>query len=321
LNLLKTLLNFKGIIYLIIFLMPLASLLGISPDFDFSKQVILVFLSLLAFLAWLWHGLVSRQINIKKGYVEITMLLLVCALFLSAVFSNDSWGSFWGRPKVISEAFINMVALAVVFFIISFTFLKEDKEKAIRIFSFSAILAMVLGFFGINTIGSPICLAIFSACLVSFFIFLSAESEKWQYKLFFILGLVVSLASLFLIMQKPAQELYLSQKQSYLTAQKMLEGRMFFGAGQGTFSYNAGGVVFNRGISKFATDLGSTGILGILALLGFIISIFISGWKGRNFALLSFFAMQAVGLFFFNFYLAQLSVFFMTAGLINSVDK
>lgn len=76
-----------GAVYLLTFLIPLFVLPNVPSALELNKQVLLVLLGGIAFLAWIgklaWEG----RIRIKKNFLLVPVLILLIVLSLSTVFS------------------------------------------------------------------------------------------------------------------------------------------------------------------------------------------------------------------------------------------
>ena len=83
-------------VWVIAFLIPLIFLPATAEFLDFNKQAVLILFSFIALFAWMIKALISGKFSLNKNKLHIFASVLFVALLLSAVFSIDRYGSFWG---------------------------------------------------------------------------------------------------------------------------------------------------------------------------------------------------------------------------------
>lgn len=143
--------------------------------------------------------------------IHIGVGALVLASGLSAIFSVSGYGSFWGTSQVLAPAFVSVAALAVVYFLVSNTFLKKDISTSVLLLAISSALALAYGIlqmFGLhiilfsfaqnnsfNTIGSLGSLGFFAAVLLPLWILFAMSTKSWR-RLLYVANIVLTLVVL-----------------------------------------------------------------------------------------------------------------------------
>jgi len=116
-----------GAIYLLTFLTPLFFLPNVPSVLELNKQMLLVLLGGIAFLAWIgklaWEG----KIRIKKNFLLVPILLLLIILSLSTVFSVYRDQSMWGAFGTESLSLTTFIALIAVFLVVTNNFNSRTK--------------------------------------------------------------------------------------------------------------------------------------------------------------------------------------------------
>ena len=204
-------------IYAAVFLTPLLFLPWTSDVLDFNKQTVLIGLGFVALLAWMIKVLVSGKIEFNKSPIHIVVGVFIFIYSLATIFSTYKAGSFWGWPQVTAESLLSLLAVALLYFLVSNVLSKRNIFTAIIVLSFSVILTELVGvsqLFGwfslpilsnnglMNTIGSVTGLGFFAAILLPLFIILLIVSKKWQ-RLLFGFGIITSGLILLLVNYSP----------------------------------------------------------------------------------------------------------------------
>lgn len=205
----KNICNFliKYSIYAIAFLVPLFFLPFTAEAFDFNKQAILVLFAFVSVFAWMIKFLISGKTEVKASKIYWILGAFLFIVLLSTIFSVYPAGSFWGWPLQVSEGFVSVMALCILFFLISNSFSKKDAYllliiliSSLALCNITAIAVLIwpkLLMGGINTIGSVGGLAGLNAILLPLLIILLATSAKLSRILFFI-ALILSAVILIL---------------------------------------------------------------------------------------------------------------------------
>lgn len=122
-----------GAVYLLTFLLPLFFLPNVPSVLELNKQILLVFLGGIAFLAWIgklaWEG----RIRIRKNFLLVPILLLLLILSLSTAFSAYRDQSMWGAFGTESLSLVTFISLIAVFLVISNNFNSRRKIDALML--------------------------------------------------------------------------------------------------------------------------------------------------------------------------------------------
>jgi len=204
----------KYSIYAAIFLMPIFFLPWTTDVLDFNKQFLLLLLVFVSVFALLLKILISGKFEIKKSYIHIVAGVLFLAYLLATIFSSYRYGSFWGIPQQASESMLTVMCLLLFYFLVSSIFSKKEILTSAIIFSFSAIIAELIGVFQLfglftlfldftksatfNTVGSVGSLGLFAAILLPLAMVLLISIKKW-WRLLFALEIILSALILVLI--------------------------------------------------------------------------------------------------------------------------
>ncbi len=91
----------------------------------FEKQLFFYFWILVALVAWVAKGIALGEMKIKHSPLDFIIggFLLVC--MLATVFSVDRWHSFFGSFGDTSRGLLNIIALALAYFLITSNFTKR----------------------------------------------------------------------------------------------------------------------------------------------------------------------------------------------------
>lgn len=134
-------------LYAVIFLLPLFFLPWTSDVLDFNKQALLLVLTAVGLLAWLGRAMAEGELRLRVSWFYLPLGLLLAVVLLASVFSLYSYGSFWGLPLASSKAFLSLLGLALLLFLLVNTL--ERKEEVV--FSVFLLLtsSLLAGLFGI----------------------------------------------------------------------------------------------------------------------------------------------------------------------------
>jgi tetratricopeptide (TPR) repeat protein/O-antigen ligase len=185
----------KYSIYALVALMPILFLPWTSDVLDFNKQMALIFLVFIGLFAWLIKTLVSGKFKINLSKINVAVLALFLAYVVSTIFSLDKYGSFWGWPRIASEALLTIISLSILYFLTSTALSKKEISTSIAVFLCSSLVAILYGLlqllgifvipFGFlkstsfNTVGLAGGLGILAAVLLPLVIILEVVSKKW----------------------------------------------------------------------------------------------------------------------------------------------
>lgn len=173
----------SGAVYLLTFLVPLFFLPNVPSVLELNKQILLVVLGGVAFLAWIgklaWEG----KIRIKKNFLLVPVLLLLLMLSISTIFSVYRDQSMWGGFGTEGLSLVTFIAFIAVFLVINNNFNSRQKITGL-VFALilSSFLASVFALFQIfgkfmfknpliaqssfNTVGSVYAFSIFIGAIL-----------------------------------------------------------------------------------------------------------------------------------------------------------
>jgi len=190
----------SGATYLLAFLVPLFFLPIVPSVLELNKQMLLVVLGGIAFLAWIgklaWEG----KIKIKKNFFLIPILLLLLILALNTGFSVYRDQSMWGSFGTESLSLVTIIALIAIFLVITNNFFSQQKIKglALIIIASSAIanifaLFQIFGKFifkntalaqnSFNSIGSVYALSIYLGAILILTVSMLLEKQSFRIKI------------------------------------------------------------------------------------------------------------------------------------------
>lgn len=136
----------KTSIYFTIFLLPLFFLSKVPSFLELNKQVLLVVIVGIGFLAWVGKMAWRNEIRVKKNFIMVPVVTFVLILGASTVFSNYSEQSLWGYFGGEAKSFITTLFFAALFFlIINNVRSKQDALKIIVVFLASGFFVALYG--------------------------------------------------------------------------------------------------------------------------------------------------------------------------------
>ncbi len=184
-----------GIIYFLVFALPVFFLPWTFETLDFNKQNLLVILALLAGLAWLGKIVALRQVVLRRSFLNILVLLYTIIYVLATIFSVDKIRSFIGTSGVEKDGLVTVLCF-VLFYFVLVNNLREAKDIKNLFYSFlsgAGVVALwtLFAFFNLlpsslvpsralNSVGTLSGLGIFlaAAFLLLCPMFLRVESKK-----------------------------------------------------------------------------------------------------------------------------------------------
>jgi len=118
-----------GAIYLLTFLVPIFFLPVVPSILELNKQLLIVVLGGIAFLAWIgklaWEG----RMRIKKNFLLVPAVILILILSLSTAFAIYRSQSMWGGLGSEGLSLVSFIALVALFLVITNNF---DSQRKIR---------------------------------------------------------------------------------------------------------------------------------------------------------------------------------------------
>ena len=205
-----------GAVYLLAFLVPLFFLPNVPSILELNKQLLIVVLGGIAFLAWIgklaWEG----KIRIKKNFLIIPVLLVLVVFALNTVFSVYRDQSMWGALGSESMSLVTIITLIALFFVITNNFNNQQKvRRLILIIIGSSVLAniyLILQIFGkfifknpavaqtsFNTIGSVYAFSIFLGAILIATVAMLLEKQSSAIKISLLISTLLFLFTLIMI--------------------------------------------------------------------------------------------------------------------------
>ncbi|MFA5128976.1 MAG: tetratricopeptide repeat protein [Patescibacteria group bacterium] len=103
---------------LLVFVLPVFFLPWTFEALDFNKQNLLVIVTLLAGLAWLGKMVASRQVILRRSFLNVLVLLYVAIYTLATIFSLDKIRSFVGASGLEKEGLVTVLCFVILYFVI-----------------------------------------------------------------------------------------------------------------------------------------------------------------------------------------------------------
>lgn len=207
-----------GSLYLLVFILPLLFLPWTFEALEINKQTILFILTLIAGLAWVGKMIASKEVVLRRSFLNLLVLLYLVIYALSAFFSLDKYSSFVGASGLEKASFATVLCFVLLYFII-INNVRESKiiknilyslflsSALAAIFAFLAFLGLIPAKFlptqFANTIGSLSAFGIFLSAvfvLVPIFFLKVEQEEKSKLSKTVILVLLSVLSSLILFL-------------------------------------------------------------------------------------------------------------------------
>ncbi|MBU0649336.1 tetratricopeptide repeat protein [Patescibacteria group bacterium] len=105
-------------IYLAVFLVPMMFLPFTQDVLELNKQIVLVFLSFIALMAWIGRMMALRQVEFKRTIINLLVLLYLVAYGVISWFSLDRYQSFVGTNGLEQFSFITVLSFVIMYFVI-----------------------------------------------------------------------------------------------------------------------------------------------------------------------------------------------------------
>lgn len=206
----------KTLLYFLVFLIPIFFLPFTPNVLDFPKEMLLIFLTVIALSGWLLRCLFKGKIKLKVSPLNFIILFYLFFLAISSIFSLWPYGSFFGQTVTkltYAIGFLAILGLAIFYFLLLHLFQKEELPLlflGLGFSSFLAILFSLVQIFGkhflpfdfardpaFHLIGTLKSTVLFAACLLPIIISFIFITKK-VIRIFFIVASLVFLAFLFL---------------------------------------------------------------------------------------------------------------------------
>lgn len=182
----------KGVLYILVFTLPIFFLPWTFESLEFNKQNLLVVLTFIAGLAWLGKMIASRQAFFRKSFLNLLAILYLLIYSLATLFSADKFRSLVGSSGVEKEGLITVLCFIILYFVI----INNVREvKAIKNFIYALVLGAgltalfsMVGFLGLlpsvllpsralNTVGTLSSFGIFLSAILVLAVPLFMETE------------------------------------------------------------------------------------------------------------------------------------------------
>jgi len=106
-------------VYLAVFLIPVWFLPLTLDALEINKQTMLVVLAIIALMAWFGRMMALRQVEFKRGVLNLIVLLYLVGYGIISWFSDDRYQSFVGTSGLQQFSFLTMLAGVIMYFVIS----------------------------------------------------------------------------------------------------------------------------------------------------------------------------------------------------------
>ena len=198
----------KSLIYVLVFLLPLFFLPFTQNVLDYQKHILLVSLVSFCFIFQIIKFILEAKISFSFHKIHFFAILFLLVWGLSTVFSKSRVESFWGFPLLISQSFLTVLFLVILYFLISSSFNKKEIISLLVVFSLSIFLSALLATFQLfgtfmfpfdfsrqisfNTIGTQNALSLLLISLLPLFLALFSISKN-IFKIFFVFLIFLSI--------------------------------------------------------------------------------------------------------------------------------
>ena len=108
----------NGVLYAVVFLLPLWFLPFTQNVLLYQKQTLLVVLVFLGLVAWLAKIVNQGEIRLRMSFLYIPVALLLLSVGISTLLSKWAFGSFWGWPLSLTDNFLTLLVFALFSFLI-----------------------------------------------------------------------------------------------------------------------------------------------------------------------------------------------------------
>ena len=186
----------QAIFCLIIFLVPLFTLPFTVNVLDFAKQFLFLLLIPLSLFFWALDAIAEKKFVIKYNWTYLFVLIFLVVAFVSSIFSQYPYGSFWGLPLSIGDSFVTLLGFSLMYFLAINLFDKRQAKGLILVFAISGALAGLYAFFqsfglylvpfgyaksaSFNTVGTASGLSLILAILISAGLPFSFSYQGWR---------------------------------------------------------------------------------------------------------------------------------------------
>ncbi len=124
-------------------LIPLFFLPFTSDFYDFNKNILLFFSVLLLLILWSIKIIVTKEVKLRRMVFDLPILAIAVAFILSTIFSAPNKLETLWLPNGTGT----IIALTLLYFIISNNLKKSDQSKALNSFVFSSFLLSLISIY------------------------------------------------------------------------------------------------------------------------------------------------------------------------------
>lgn len=176
----------RGLIYILVFLIPLLVLPFTIDPLEINKQTLLIVLTLCATLLWLASMLVEKKVRFARGWMNLIQLLFVAAFVIPALTSVAPYLSWIGAHRQEYTSVATAVAVALLIYLIGNTFRDRRSHQLMHgvlvvstVITIGLSLLSILGVFvfgsltsvlAFNTIGTLTSFTAYLVVINSFFL-------------------------------------------------------------------------------------------------------------------------------------------------------
>ncbi len=186
----------KSSIFLTVFMMPLFFAPNVPSILELNKQVFLVLIVGIGFLAWVGKMAWKNEIRVKKDFILVPVITFLAIFGLSTIFSEYREQSIWGFFGGEGKSLVTLLFFVAFFFLVLNTI--KTRAEALKVVGAFLVSGFVTSLFGVlqiwevytlplefakspffNTVGSVYALAIYVGALflLSMAMFLSNISK------------------------------------------------------------------------------------------------------------------------------------------------
>ncbi len=145
----------RWLLMILMFLLPLFFLPVTLEPLEINKQTLLLLLTCAAALCWLTHMLVSRQVTIRRGWMNLLPWFLVLAFFVPAIYSVAPYLSWIGAHRGEYTSVLTIVAIAVLFYLLGNTITSRSEHQRVHLILLVGT-SLVAGIFVLQMLGLDI---------------------------------------------------------------------------------------------------------------------------------------------------------------------
>lgn len=134
----------RAVVLAAVFLVPLFFLPWTTSVLEFNKQMLLICLSGAALILWLLHVVVSGRLLWRPNSVDAAVGSVLVATALATLFSLTRFKSLFGLSGSLSESFVVILALSILYFVSVHSF-QDHGRSAKMVMVTSLCLALLYG--------------------------------------------------------------------------------------------------------------------------------------------------------------------------------